>query len=64
MPGKKIKPEPVPLYPVEESLDNAWELIASRLPITDVNELKSSLMTYHNTLLSELDIKSNENNSI
>lgn len=62
MPGK-IKPEPVPLFPVESSLDDAWELLVSRLPITDVNELKASLMMYHNTLLSELDIKTNENNS-
>lgn len=62
MPGK-IKPEPVPLFPVESSLDDAWELLVSRLPITDVNELKASLMMYHNTLLSELDIKANENNT-
>lgn len=60
---EKIKPVPVPLYPIEDSLDDAWELLVSRLPITDVNELKASLMMYHNTLLSQLDIKENEDNS-
>lgn len=53
----KIKPEFVPLYPVHNSLDDAWEFINSQLPITETNELKSLLMQWHNTLLSELEIK-------
>lgn len=53
----KIKPEFVPLYPVHKSLDDAWEFINSQLPITETNELKSLLMQWHNTLLSELESK-------
>lgn len=56
----KIKPEFIPLYPVMDSLDNAWEFINSQLPITDTNDLKGLLMIYHNTLIVEKD-KTNEN---
>ena len=55
----KIKPEFVPLYPVSDSLDDAWELFNSQLPITDTNDLKGLLMNYHNTLVVEKD-KENE----
>ena len=56
----KIKPEFIPLYPVMDSLDNAWEFINSQLPITETNDLKGLLMIYHNTLIVEKD-KTNEN---
>lgn len=56
----KIKPEFIPLYPVMDSLDNAWEFINSQLPVTDTNDLKGLLMIYHNTLIVEKD-KTNEN---
>lgn len=62
MPVNKIKPEFVPIYMVSDSLDDAWELMASNLPITDINDLKGLLMNYHNTLVVELDTQ-NENNS-
>lgn len=56
----KIKPEFIPLYPVMDSLDDAWEFINSQLPVTDTNDLKGLLMIYHNTLIVEKD-KTNEN---
>lgn len=58
----KIKPEFVPLYTVSDSLDDAWELLKSNLPITDVNDLKGLMMNYHNTLVTELE-KQNESNN-
>lgn len=62
MPQSKIKAEFVPIYPVADSLDDAWEYINSQLPITDTNDLKSLLMLYHNTLFVELG-NTNENHS-
>ena len=56
----KIKPEFIPLYPVMDSLDNAWEFINSQLPITETNDLKGLISVYHNTLIVEKD-KTNEN---
>lgn len=57
----KIKPEIVPIYTVSDSLDEAWELINSHLPITDTNDLKGLLMNYHNTLVKTLDTKDESN---
>ena len=51
----KIKPEFIPLYPVMDSLDNAWEFINSQLPITDTNDLKGLLMNYHNSCVLEVE---------
>ena len=51
----KIKPEFVPLYPVSDSLDDAWELFNSQLPITDTNDLKGLLMNYHNSCVVEVE---------
>lgn len=47
--ANKIKPEFVPIYPVADSLDSAWEYMASQLPINSVNDLKGLLMQYHNS---------------
>jgi len=52
--SEKIKPEFVPIYPVHDSLDDAWEFINSQLPITETNDLKSLIMGYHNTLIHAL----------
>lgn len=57
-----IKPEFVPLYTVSDSLDDAWELMNSQLPITDTNDLKGLLMNYHNSLVMAKD-KENEHKS-
>ena len=51
----KIKPELVPLYPVSDNLDDAWELMNSQLPITETNDLKGLLMNYHNTCVCEVE---------
>lgn len=58
----KIKPEFIPVYAVLDSLDDAWELINSQLPITETNDLKGLLGVYHNTLIYEQE-KQNENHS-
>ena len=58
----KIKPEFIPVYAVSDSLDDAWELINSQLPITETNDLKGLLGVYHNTLIYEQE-KQNENHS-
>lgn len=50
------------MYPVSDSLDDAWELMNSQLPITETNDLKGLLMNYHNTLVVEKD-KTDESNS-
>ena len=61
----KIKPEFVPLYPVSDNLDDAWELMNSQLPITETNDLKGLLMRYHNTCVCEVEnrIKQEQTNA-
>lgn len=61
--SEKIKPEFVPIYPVHDSLDDAWEFINSQLPITETNDLKSLIMSYHNSLIHELSKERNESDS-
>ena len=51
----KIKPEFIPVYAVSDSLDDAWELINSQLPITETNDLKGLLMIYHNSCVLEVE---------
>ena len=51
----KIKPEFIPVYAVLDSLDDAWELINSQLPITETNDLKGLLMIYHNSCVREVE---------
>ena len=58
----KIKPEFIPLYPVMDSLDDAWEFINSQLPISETNDLKGLIGMYHNTLLYQQE-KEHENHS-
>ena len=50
-----IPPTPQNLYPVMGSLLEVQQLAESQLPITDRNQLISILMSYHNTLLKQLD---------
>ncbi len=42
------------LFPTHGSLQEVVDLGKSKLPITNENELVSLLMSYHNTLLSQL----------
>lgn len=43
------------LFPVEPNLLEATNLIKSKLPIVDENELHSLLAIYHNTMLKEIN---------
>lgn len=49
------------IYPTMPSLDTVILKAYSELPITDKNQLYAIIMTYHNTLLAELD--SNEDST-
>ncbi len=49
-----LRAVPMKLFPVMDTLDEVVVLAESKLPITSSNELYSLLITYHNTLLSEL----------
>ena len=53
----KIKPEFIPVYAVLDSLDDAWELINSQLPITETNDLKGLLGVYHNCCVTETEAR-------
>lgn len=55
-----VKPKPIPLrvlpvYPTLGSLTDVINYAESCLPIMDANLLTVVLMTYHNTLLKELE---------
>lgn len=43
------------LFPTLGSLQEVVDLADSKLPITDRNEMFSLLMSYHNTLLKQLN---------
>lgn len=45
------------LFPTLGSLQEVVDFAESKLPITDKNEMFSLLMTYHNTLLKEIQCK-------
>ena len=56
-----IKPnEPQPLYPHKDSLNEVVQSAAAQLPISNINDLSAILMTYHNTLLFNLQEKQDE----
>lgn len=46
------------LFPVADSLQSVVDLTNSHLPIIDKNVVLNLLMTYHNTLLKELECQS------
>lgn len=58
MASKKPKPQlravPMSVFPTFGSLQDVVDFAESKLPIEDKNDLFSLLMTYHNTLLSEI----------
>ena len=45
------------LFPTLGSLQEVVDFAESKLPITDKNEMFSLLMTYHNTMLKEIQCK-------
>lgn len=51
----QLRAVPMALFPTLGSLQEVVDLAESRLPITDKNEMLSLLMTYHNTLLTQLN---------
>jgi hypothetical protein len=46
-------PEQFTLFPTASSTNEVINSVASRLPITDKNELIAVMRTYHNAILSE-----------
>lgn len=44
----------MPLFPTMGSLEEVIDFAESKLPITNRNDINALLMTYHNTLLSQL----------
>lgn len=45
----------MPLYPTYDSLSQAILAIESQAPLTTPNQVFVALMTYHNTLLAQLE---------
>ena len=52
---QRIRAVPMKLFPVQDSLESVIKLGCSQLPITNQNTLVSLFMTYHNTLLKEIE---------
>lgn len=50
-----FRPVPMPLFPVLDNLNAVVDLGISQLPINNTNQLISLLMTYHNTLIKQLE---------
>lgn len=48
-------PKPHGLFPTMGSLQEVHDAAESRLPITDKNAITALLMTFQNTLLSEIE---------
>ena len=51
---EKVRPEHMSLYPTMDSCQEAIAFIEQQAPLTTPNEIFSSLMLYHNTLLKQL----------
>lgn len=54
-PHTALRAVPMTLFPTADNLDQVIAAASSELPITDQNQLITVLMTYHNTLLKELN---------
>lgn len=50
-----VRPVCMTLFPTLDSLDAALDLGVSQLPITNPNQLVCLLMTYHNSLLKQVE---------
>lgn len=51
-----LRPVPMAVFPTFGSLQEVVDFADSKMPITDKNELFSLLMTYHNTLLKQINV--------
>lgn len=58
----ELRPVKMGLFPQLNTLNSVVELGYSQLPITNKNELFGLLMTYHNTLINEVNNASNKTN--
>lgn len=56
-----IRAVPLGLFPTAGSLQEAVELAFSRMPVLNQNEMLSILMTYHNTLLAQIEKEKSRN---
>jgi hypothetical protein len=56
-PQPQLRAAPMGLFPTLGSLQEVVNYGESKLPITDKNDLFSLLMTYHNTLLSQINVR-------
>ena len=52
--GPSLRAVPMSLFPTLGSLQEVVDLAESKVPVTNRNEMYSLLMTYHNTLLSQM----------
>ena len=50
-----LRAVPMSLFPTLNSLQEVVELAESKVPVHCKNEIYSLLMTYHNTLLNEVN---------
>lgn len=57
---QEILPEPKPLFPTFDSLQDVVDFAYSSLPIISQNELFSILMIHQNTLLKVQQCQSNQ----
>lgn len=53
--GSDLRAVRMPLYPTMGSLVEAITYIESQAPLTTPNQIFVALMTYHNTLLAQLE---------
>lgn len=54
-----IKPAHMPLFPVMNNCQSVIDLAISQLPGVPVNTIMALFMTYHNTLLHNLEQETN-----
>jgi hypothetical protein len=55
MPELPLKAIKMPLYPTYDSLPEAILAIESQVPFTTPNQVFIALMSYHNTLINQIE---------
>lgn len=50
-----IEPHYMTLFPHMDSLQSCVDMVASQLPLNNKNAVVGALMTYHNTLIKQLE---------
>lgn len=56
-----IEPHYMTLFPHMDSLQSCVDMIASQLPINNKNAMVGALMTYHNSLIKQIENAKNKN---